>query len=233
MYNTLEMVVGAIEGRIWLAMTDSEGNPYKDWASYSAAELGDFQISLSRKDRPEVVGRLHDAGASQSIIAGITGITQQTVSNDVRAIRAKRESEAKHVVSERVDAPEATNNLLPDATVDAEPPLDVPEVPPPDEQPSTNGGAASTTSVGTDGKEYPRATTTPQPLEEVDPAAVVYTDAMKIAARLKKLIGDIEEWHNQSGVHTGSPAETLVAEQVSDFIDMATATGLIRHPVTA
>ena len=213
--RTLDLVIEAIAKRVWLSMHDTEGKPYKGWIEYAQSEFdGGIQISASRHERPEIVGQLHDAGASQSIIALITGTTQQTVSNDIKSIKNQRV--------------EATNNLLPDG--DAEPPpLDVDEAPLPTEaQPPTNGEAAagSTTSIGTDNKEYPRATTAPKSTPKAKATALV-TAATKLAKTYESARAQTKALFEMPGARGSAEVEQILGKSVDTLTAALEDSGLV------
>ncbi|OBJ81990.1 hypothetical protein [Mycobacterium asiaticum] len=203
--QTLELVVEAISKRVWLSMTDANGEPYRNWNDYADREFdGGIQISVSRHDRPDIVAQLHAAGASQRMIAGITGTTQQTVGNDI-----------KRVQSERV---QVTNNLSPGSDPEP-PPLDVDEVPDTANEPEPEPPSADpvpNTSIGNDNREHPRATGTrpPKPFNLV-------AAAQKIGDKVDKLITAIDDLYDNHGVASSAEAENILATKVSYFFDMA------------
>jgi predicted transcriptional regulator len=203
--TTVELIRQAIGGRIWLAMHDSEGNPYKDWNAYSRAELGGFKLSLSRQDRPAVVEKLYNAGASQNMIASITGTTRQTVSNDIKRVESQRVAEEQEV-----------NNLPPDdeniTDTTAE---DLPEDLPANGKPLT--------SIGGDGKEYKRGKATATPKAKTPDVVDV---AKKIGAKLDKLISEIDDLYDLPGARDAQMG-TILATHVSYFIDAATKYNLM------
>ena len=217
--NSIRHAVEAFTKHIWLSLKDTEGKPYKGWKDYSDNELGGFQISVSRQDRPAIVAELYDLGASQSIIASITGTTQQTVSNDI-----------KWVESQRV---QVTNNLLPaaDNTTKTEPPteelspLDTTEVPLP-----INGEtpAVSTTSITMDNKEYTRgAAPRQQKAKDADAAKA----AEKIAKTLDTAASLIDALFDMPGARESANVDLILGKPVDNLMNAMTANGLI--PVRA
>ena len=139
-------------------MKDAE-DTYKSWSAYADAEFGGgFHISASRHDRPAIVAALHDAGASQTLISNIVNTTRQTVANDIDLVESERAEATKGAnnLPPSTDTPLADDNIIDADTVDYPQPEDSP--------PSSNGEAtaASTTSIGADNKEDPRATTRPR-----------------------------------------------------------------------
>jgi hypothetical protein len=195
-HDTIKHAVEAFTKRIWLSLHDTEGKPYKGWKDYADNELGGFQISVSSHDRPAIVGQLHDAGASQAIIASITGTTQQTVSNDIKWVESQR----------------VTNNLSPDDNI-----TDTTGKPL-----RTNGEPVpAATSVGVDNKEYPRSATKPHQQKSTDQDVIA--TAKKIATRLDTLNDDIDKLFKMPGARESVEVERLLRnriESLSNAVEM-------------
>jgi hypothetical protein len=165
---------------------------------------------VSRHDRPAIVAELHNAGASQNIIAGIVNTTRQTVAGDI-----------KHVESERVT--EGVNNLPPAGDTEP-PPLDTDEAPLPfQESPSTNGEAAagSATSFGSDGKEHTRDAAPRQTPKAKESEAVKL--AQKIANLLGTATGLIDDL---SGLPEDDEVELILAKPYDDLVNAMEVSGL-------
>src|SRR5699024_8184108 len=56
---------------------------YKSWDEMREAEYGDIAIMVPRKDRPELVERLRDAGLTHESIASTVGVNKKTIQRDL------------------------------------------------------------------------------------------------------------------------------------------------------
>lgn len=73
-----EEIVWQVEMEAWRTLG------YSSWNAMREAEYGEAAFMVPRKDRPELVGRMRNAGLTQQEIADTAGVSNQTVSNDLR-----------------------------------------------------------------------------------------------------------------------------------------------------
>ena len=73
-----DLIVRACTGQAWKALGHS------CWDGYCATEFSGQRLRLPREDQQAVVRSLHEAGLSTRAIASATGVSQSTVSRDLR-----------------------------------------------------------------------------------------------------------------------------------------------------
>lgn len=78
--GTWQLIQEAYLTRAWAALG------YATWDEYCTREFGTSRLRLPREERQEVVGSLRDAGLSTRAIAAATGISKNTVTEDLREV---------------------------------------------------------------------------------------------------------------------------------------------------
>lgn len=104
----------------WRVARDGEGNPYRSWDAFFAAEFGALpEIPVSMRD--DVAAKLGARGMSAANIGRITGVSKATAARIVRAAKAKaegreapannpgRDKAAKAAKADKADAPKAVS----------------------------------------------------------------------------------------------------------------------------
>ena len=110
----MDLIGIAYNHRIWIALG------YADWNAWVEGEFADIPLALPRETRQHAVQSLTAMGLTTRAIAAVTGVDPKTVRNDQRS----------------------TGEKVPTGTADGEEPIDVKEVPLPDDK------------VGLDGRTY-------------------------------------------------------------------------------
>lgn len=91
-----EEVVRQINGRAWLALG------YESWDEMREAEYGGAAVIVPRADRPQLTARLAAEGLGQRQIGDTLGVSQATVSGDLRDV----------INSDNTEAPETRTDSL-------------------------------------------------------------------------------------------------------------------------
>lgn len=90
--NLWGLITEAYNSRAWAALG------YESWEDYVAEEFGSERLTVSRTERPSVVGILREAGLSIRAISDVTGDSTTTVHRALEAIEADEVEETGEVV---------------------------------------------------------------------------------------------------------------------------------------
>ena len=194
--ETLELIKQARDGKAWKVLHDCNGDTYKSWEAYVTGEFPETALKLPSARRKEVVMTFHNLGWSTRAIAPVVGgVDNKTVHNDIKEVEAAAPTVENSTVAGD-DLP-----IIDGEIVDPDP-VDEPLA----------------SIHGLDGRDRP-ATQRRQPKSK---DAEVVAAATKLAKKLETLIGQIDDFYDDSAAaRVNVEVETILGNLVSRFFDMA------------